>query len=115
MIARLSSIGTNPTNNNPITSLDARTKAAKRLESTRRDLIRHLGRSPNPLELSLIDRVAVLGARVVELESRMLRGIGSPEDNKNLLILVGNLHKLLKNLGWTSNPMIDNSGAIMLS
>jgi hypothetical protein len=111
MIARLSSIDTNPTYNNPITSLDARTKAAKRLENTRRDLIRHLGRVPNPLEESLISRVCVLSARVVELEARMLRGVGSPEDNENLLILVNNLHALLQSLGWKSNPMIDNSGA----
>jgi hypothetical protein len=96
---------------NAIESLDGRTLAARRLKKTRVDLIKHLGHEPNPYEESLIDRVAVLTSRVIELEARALRGVDSPEDSPNLMILISNLHQLLSNLGWQSNPVIQNSHA----
>jgi hypothetical protein len=71
----------------------------------------HLGHEPSPLENSLIDRIGVLTSRVVEVEARLLRGVDAPEDTGNLLILVANLHELLKSLGWRSNPVLDNSSA----
>jgi hypothetical protein len=92
-------------------SLDGRTLASRRLKQTRADLIRHLGRQPNPLEESLISRVCVLSARVIELEARVLRGVDAPEDTPNLMVLISTLHQLLGSLGWKSNPVIHNSNA----
>jgi hypothetical protein len=108
MVARISS----HTVNNPVASLDGRTLAARRLKKTRQDLIKHLGHPPNPYEESLVDRVAVLSARVVELEARIVRGVETEQDTPNLMVLIANLHQLLQKLGWESgNPVIHNSNA----
>jgi hypothetical protein len=107
MVARLSSTLVN----NPVASLDGRTLAARRLKRSRQELLDHLGHEPSPLENSLIDRIGVLTSRVIELEARVLRGVDSPQDTRNLLILVANLHQLLTSLGWRSNPVLDHSNA----
>lgn len=81
--------------------LDGRSREARLMTAVRADLIAHLGGSPSPVELRLIDRAALLSLHIALFDRRALAS-GAPlseRDSRAYLAYSNSLTRLLARLG----------------
>jgi hypothetical protein len=85
-----------------LAKLDGRTREAALMRRVRADLIQHVGGSPNAVQRALIERAAVLGLRVAQLDAKIMAGEALTLHDSNFALAWNNaLRRTLVALGLT--------------
>ena len=83
--------------------LDGRTKEARILKSTRKEVAALLGHRPNAAELAMIEQIAWLQLRVAAINQRLLAGSYTQFDTSVYNAHVNSLARLFAKLGVIGN------------
>src|SRR5580704_10541316 len=82
------------------TLLDGRSREAQFMKARRTELVAHVGGSPNPVQLQLIERAVRLSIQLELMDDRLLHGtIFTPHDHNHYLAWSSALVRTLARIG----------------
>ncbi len=90
---------------NTLAKLDGRTREARLMESTRNDLVAHVGGAPSATQRAMIERAANLTVRIAIMDRRFAETKQQTEqDSRVYLAWTNTLSKTLRHLGLEGPP-----------
>jgi hypothetical protein len=89
-----------------VVKYDGRTRAARLLRDTRRNLLAHIGGTPSITQVALVERAAQLSLRLALMDGRTLAdGMLTEHDDRNYLSWSNTLARTLRQLGLRSDAV----------
>ena len=88
-----------------LAKLDGRTRESRLLESTRKELVAHVGGSPSATQRALIERCAMLSLHLALMDEKALTNSGrmTELDSRTYLAWSNTLARTMKILGMKGN------------